>query len=591
MATYDQLIEWLEKYWRKRGVSCYRGLEYSKRFKEDVEAAKKRGKGFYIDPALPVDLVTVERKPESEDEPPYKILRVNHYKLFWIVLSRDPGLEGRLRFYQFYLSRVSELKRVKMIIVSADACPKELINQLNKIAKRNRFGLWKVNINKQHPEEIRAPKHFRELMKEEFENPSDPDVKSQFSDDERADAGPLSMFFETPVRDAIEAVVGITPEQVGKRYIDRNVLDLVFDLKHISYRGKLQQLVTDHLCRKGNDYDFVTKAFSDLWEVCDLKIKYSDFLKRFEPALYHIFAGGKKTYRDHYIHQFQVFLLGVHIIDNLHTQISKHDVSEKVDKQWLVASSFHDVAYPVQLFDSWSKTFFRKIFRITEVGAADLKSQFISKTLLGCMGYLIDSLCQTHLNRPLTRNWLANEKDLIRFFYEKITMAKHHCVLSSVSLLKKASEVVDPASNLLTDVFVPAALAISLHDEAVWSELKKNHKLSEVSFDNDPITFLLLFCDCVQEWGRPKNVSDGGKEKERFLLKAIHPPKKKQKKYSITIWTPDLSSTDDLFKKKVREGANLENFLRGPPNVTFEMRLADSSGKVKKRCTILSKTS
>jgi len=261
---------------------------------------------------------------------------------------------------------------------------------------------------------------------------------------------------------------------------------------------------------------------------------------------------------------------------------------EVKEKQWLVASSFHDVAYPVQLFDSWSKKFFEDIFKITDVGAADLKSQFIDKTLLGCMGYLLNYLCEKHLGRELKGNWLAIEEKLIQFFYKKITTVKHHCVLSGVSILKKAIEEAAD-SSLLQEIFVPAALAISLHDEEVWGELKKNHGLSKVSFDKDSITFLLLFCDCVQEWGRPKKVSNGEStgdgEEQKFLLDKIEPS---EKKYSLTIWTPSLESDDPRFRAKEDEGKKLEDILLGPQGVIFEVKLADRSRGVKKTCTIRS---
>ncbi len=202
------------------------------------------------------------------------------------------------------------------------------------------------------------------------------------------------------------------------------------------------------------------------------------------------------------------------------------------------------MAYPVQLYDSWSKKFFEKVLGISDVGASDLRSQFIDKTLLSCMGYLINSLLKTHRGETLQGNWLADEEKLVKFFYEEITMVKHHCIIGSVSLLKKAIGV--KKTELLKDVFIPAALAVALHHENIWQKLKKDHELSMIEFDKDPMSFLLLFCDCVQEWGRP-TVSDkenrkkkeeevrknegvpivSYKEEERFLLKEIKPSKSK----------------------------------------------------------------
>ena len=602
MSTYNKVICLLEEklnvedVQRELGVQSdmtkikwYRGLEYSNEFKKDVQAAqKKRGVTFHIDPALPVDVVMVAKKKEREEEDTGKWKVVNYYWVFWVILSEDQELNRRLLFYQFYLSRVSESYRVKMIIVTAADAPLALMSALKKIAKKNKFGLWTVDVNTMGvPTQILEPKTFRDRMVEEFKEPINAKVKKKFPEEIRNRSKDLAMFFDSYVRDAVEAIVGITPEEAGKRYIDRNVLDLAFDLGKVSYRQKVKELVTEHLSKKTNDYKFVTGAFDSLWKECQLKIPYSNFLETFEPALYHLSAGGGKTYRDHYLHQFQVFLLGLHIIDKFYDKL---DFDEMKEKQWLVASSFHDVAYPVELYDTWSKKFFYTVFNIENVGSADLKSQFIDETLLSSMGYMIDSLCETHLGRKLSGNWLDDEKELVKFFYKKITMVKHHCVLSAISLLKKAS-VLD--STLLKRVFVPAALAISLHDQEVWKGLKdlKDHPaLVSIKFDKDPIAFLLLFCDCVQEWGRPKpkKAKSDNEEEQKFLLDKI---KQSDKKYSLTIWTPNLKSDDPKFRKKGTEGEELEDILPGPHGVEFEVKLADSSRKIKKTCTIRSSTS
>jgi hypothetical protein len=596
MVSYNGLIGWLEKILKdakvrqqlgvphiekEEDISCYRGLEYSDEFKKDIQIAQSRGVKFHIDPALPVDLVMVAKTKEEEDTGGPE--EVNYYWVFWIILSRDEGLKKRLLFYQFYLSRVSEPRRVKMIIVTANDAPSDLMSNLREIAEEGKFGLWTADVAKEEPTPILQPKTFREKMVEEFREPIDKEVKANFPEGIRNRAEDLAMFFDSYVRDAVEAIVGITPEEAGKRYIDRRVLDLAFELEKVSYGQKVQELVTEHLSKKTNDYDFVTNAFASLWKACNLEILYSDFLKTFEPALYHLSAGGGRTYRDHYLHQFQVFLLGLHIIDKFHDKLNFDEMKEK---QWLVACSFHDVAYPVQLYDGWSKEFFEKVFSISDVGVADLKSHFIDKTLLSSMGYMIDSLCTTHLNRTLTGNWLDNEKKLVQFFYKKITMVKHHCVLSAISLLKKASAL-GLESSLLKEVFAPAALAILLHDKEVWKELKEQHDLAHIEFDMDPIAFLLLFCDCIQEWGRPKEADSAADEKQRFLLDKLE---KSDNKYSLTIWTPYLKSTEPTFRKKEAEGKELEDILLGPKGVEFEMNLADSSRNVKKTCTIPSKT-
>ncbi len=311
--SYNELVKWLEKYYAQKGetITTYRGLEYADEFKKDVAEAKSQGVEFSIDPMLPVDLIKVEEKKETDEETgeqkPY-----SYYQLFWVVVSDQPNLEKMMQFYQFYLSRVSEPYRVTTVMVLPFGCDNTLKRKLKKIAEENKFGLWQIDTSKEIPEkideeEIVEPKDFRDRMIEEFKDPKDEEILKELPEEVRVKPEATAKFFDTYVRDAIEAMVGVTPEQVGKRYIERKVLDLVFELKNVSYRENLCELVNQHLSQKTNDYKFVAKAFSELWDICKFGIKYSDFLKTFEPALHHVFAEEKRVYRDHYLHQFQVF--------------------------------------------------------------------------------------------------------------------------------------------------------------------------------------------------------------------------------------------------------------------------------------------
>lgn len=352
--SYNSIIKWLENYNKKHPrIKTYRGFEYSTEFARDVEDAKKERIEFYIDPMLPIDLLTVKKKRLQDDETK-KYKSVSYYTLFWIISEDDPNLEKRLQFYRFYLSRISKLKGVDIIIVIPANASKTLENSLRDIAKDYGFGLWRVNLSQEEPKELCASKDFREHMESIFREP--PQEMITFDESIRKQADGIALFFERFVREAVEAMVGIPRKQIGKRFIERMVLDLVFELENISYSETLRDLVIQHLVRKGNDYDFVSNVFDKLWKRCDLKMNYSKFLEVSEPPLYNIFLRAKqeKPYRDHYLHQFQVFLLGLYIIDKLRSKLPSNK-SNNIEKQWLIASSFHDMAYPIELYDSWAK--------------------------------------------------------------------------------------------------------------------------------------------------------------------------------------------------------------------------------------------
>ena len=286
------------------------------------------------------------------------------------------------------------------------------------------------------------------------------------------------------------------------------MLEKIFELKKIPYRQRLFTAINEHLTQKGDEYIFTSEMISQLWKN-ELGPSYSDFLEIFEPSIQYISATtvkkGGRIYRDHYIHQLQVFLLGLPIIDRNYSFFKKYYSHPELT--WLIASSFHDNAYPVQLFDGWSKDFFKKVFRIErDIGTFELKSNFIDENFLCCMGYLICSFCCTHPPKDTPKgNWLASRNDLVQFFYEMITVEKNHGVMSSISLLKMLtspplkedpntkgkSKNINEKSNreLVTDkfqdfntalekIFVPATLAMALHDEKIWSAIIKKKEES-----------------------------------------------------------------------------------------------------------------
>lgn len=579
---YNEIINWLESYYKKtqRGIKIYRGLEYSPEFVRDVDDAKEVGTKFLIDPMLPIDLVAVRSTPRK-DEVKNISRAVSLYTLFWFVASYNRSIETKVKFYQLYLSRLSRLDAVRIIMVIPFTSGPGLKRSLRKIAEDNGIGLWEVK-PKEKPIEICVPKDFRKYMEDTFKNPpEEPKKMVRFLASIREKAPDITFFYERFVREAVEAMAGITPQTIGKRYIEREILDLVFQLQHSLYLQKLQEMVAKHLAQKDNDFDFVSKIFSDLW-MSEFGMRYSNFLKVSEAPLYNIFAGRVKPYRDHYLHQFQVFLLGLYIIDNLRSRFDSD-----IDKQWLITASFHDMAYPIQLYDAWAKKFFNKSLGISEMGTLDIRSFFVDKSLLVRLGFIMNALCKKHFRDDmddLRANWLYEEKDILMFFHEKITTVKHHCILSSLYLLKEAQSC---SQELLENLFVPSALAIAIHhpsvmfnkDDKAFQKLRVVRQLKSLKFDRDPLSFLLMFCDCVQEWGRPtseKSSPRNVEEVQEFVFQKCHID---TTECSVTIKTPYLYESDQRFVNKADEIRTLGKFLESPWGLEFKIILEDRAEK------------
>jgi len=596
---YTDIINWLKKYCHtKRFGKTYLGLEKSREFIADVDGAKTKGVEFSVDPMLPIDLVAVYSKKEKDQDKPGEKVKVNYYTLFWIVSTEESDVEKlgvRLQFYQFLLSRVTDLRSVKIYLVVHEGVEKEMESNLLRIANNDGFGLLKLeSVEKPPHEPLADARSFRYHMEEVLRNPPKDMKLDPLPRPVKKRAKKIGKYLDLFVREAIDAVAGRTPIQAGKRFIDRELLEHVFSLKHVLYAAELKEMVTTHLKSKGDDYDFVKNTFSHLWSIYFPKMEYSNILDISEFPLYHILAPDKKPYRDHYLHQFQVFILGSCILDHL-MDINQPDIvkNHNIDKQWLITSSFHDMAYPLQLYEEWAKDFFSEVLNIPDLGRLDIKSYFVDRSLLSSTGFIINILCRKHFNKKLRDNWLDEEKELIQFFYDRISKIKHHSILSSLYLLKQAQS---KHPELLKKLFVPSALAIVLHHynqiftelkqskepkekDEIWEKLKeKGRVLSLLEFKTDPLTFLLMFCDSAQEWGRPKREhprpEDFKEDEHRFVLDKCDINKSG---CCIKIKTPKLESIDDKFKIKHKELEALQTFLRAPTDFSFEIILLDKS--------------
>lgn len=589
-------------------------LQKDLNFSDMISALQKKFKRRKYDianiyeeePRLPIDIFCSKGKGKEQEWCMVIVASIND-------ISEE--FQKKLLFYQYYLSLHYNTSQYKIVLAIPDSAIVETIPYYAKTEEEKKkdfykeqgFGLWKISKkrnSKGHDtfeisEEL-APMTLRDRQRGKFknwfasrDNYLSPEEKRETSEEvstqlekiasNNQTSKYIARFFDTYIHDSVYGIAGFNPIKFEERYIDAKLPEQMLKLERISYQDDLFVAINDHLSNKGSEYKFVTDVFSKLWEKC-IGISYSNFLQTFDPALQHIFAGERKKgiiYRDHYIHQFQVFLLGLYIINKRYYDFTKK--CNKPEINWLIISSFHDIAYPVQLYDQWSDDFFEKVFNVSGIANLDIKSNFVDKTFLGCMSYLIRKLCSDVLNEKVEDNWITEKDTLVRFFHDQITNAKNHCILSSIALLKEVQKseyeeqikgvlgIAGKFQDILDDIFIPSALAIALHDKKVWQELKKK-ELPLLKFEDDPLSFLLIFCDNVQEWGRPSQ-SAKKEEKKRFYLKDLRYDSKRG--FDVTIWTPNHAKTEPFFKDKKTELGGIKTFLQQPSNIKFVIRLED----------------
>lgn len=317
--------------------------------------------------------------------------------------------------------------------------------------------------------------------------------------------------------DIIKIIQSGIQKQVSRK--DREVLSKPLmkeleKLRNISYREEIFQFIKN--CEESNKelYKIVCGSLESLWVKKYGKeepFRRFEIYKNFEKILFK-----DPRYRDHFIHQFQVFLSGLPILEQFSAEIyhsyqNKFEDGSNINMEfsWLLAATFHDIGYIIQQFETGLKIFFNE-FLVTK----ELPIDFDLGKLLQLRNFLeyVDKLtCLYRIlhHSPNHEKWKYDGSHIIDYkirglFISKLIEKRNHGLISSLILLDRiensefVKEIHDYKNTIFSSIVVPAGLSIALHDKEIFSNIGES-----VDFSKDPLTFMLIYCDTLQEWGRP----------------------------------------------------------------------------------------
>lgn len=217
--------------------------------------------------------------------------------------------------------------------------------------------------------------------------------------------------------------------------------------------------------------------------------------------------------RDHYVHSVNVFAAGICIyagserfrrfFAESHKDSTFFSSDEEFLYVWGLASLLHDIGYPVEIMYNQIRRFLRLACNGDHPGIApvpkfkgfseltDLTGTDVMRVLSERLGEVLD----------LDRKTLYS----ILFGYESnmaLSCRVDHGFFSAVMLLKRMDKCLTGSGVSLKEQVAESAVAILLHNFYNHTFTRPPYSLPPMSPARDPVSFLLILCDELQEWNR-----------------------------------------------------------------------------------------
>lgn len=258
------------------------------------------------------------------------------------------------------------------------------------------------------------------------------------------------------------------------------------------------------------------KKFPKAYGISDLKTYYEKYSK-FEKVLY----GSSKFYRDHVIHVFRTWLIGVELLTKNggaclnHISIKEKDFDERINNAekvsiWTIIALSHDLGYPLEKA--------KGIIDVTqEMVATFVSNPEISKdfSFHGVQNYMNDfvvrlmsSKMKPHTSASGEECYVARLQPKYYFKFQKSLEKNAHGILSTLIIYKLLTYFLESDYNINEDYTFDKEDCRQFYIRREILRSIAAHTCDDVyQLYMDSFAFLLRICDDTQEWGR-KNISE-----------------------------------------------------------------------------------
>lgn len=413
------------------------------------------------------------------------------------------------------------------------------------------------------------------------------------------------------------ATKGLYGEESYKNIFGIKALNEVIDLLSSSINGsknkKVAELMRD-FCKDtikwdiigvDNCYQRVIELVGKILKELDLSEKLIEIYKKLRG--FDVLLGATDvSYREHFLHQFQVFLSGYCII-NKNGQIqrllidylrkrglSNSDVDDVVTC-WFLASIVHDLAYSIERINRWLGSYIGVMFPPPYGQKTTKKPEELIKELQltipwgnifsiydGVFDYhktaLANLICERVAVELRKKGFSKNiNRDVMGLVIGSLVGYQDHGLFGGLILM----HIMEGETNPI--IANEASLAIAMHSPKFYKQLKKLQeeklKKEEKIYPQDfPFAFLLMFCDNAQQWGRPQimELLVRGTETEKIKIKLIKmeiPPDQG----SVNFQLKYSRLTEEILEKILEPWKNWEKFME---NINMTFTIGYSVGSV-----------
>ena len=279
-------------------------------------------------------------------------------------------------------------------------------------------------------------------------------------------------------------------------------------------------------------------------------------------------------YRGHYVHQFDVFLLGYYILNTIleSRKPAASIFNGNSNLTWMLASTFHDMGYPIQQIDQWFSSFLGTFLKIDTVYQIE-----IEKIVTPVFYDYLKFISEEHYNlttEPIAISGQSPTKDWVfHSILQTNLRKKNHGVISSLLLIHSlfTKEKTVRSNNWFLNAFprdvLPACHAIALH-ALPQPDLDA---IGGISLSKCPYAFLLALCDAIQDWQRSLGKTDYSElEGIDFDMSGIVP-----------VLTFNINIDTVAFADKARELTALEKNLKTDGLLNVVIKQSNGNGEWK----------